>query len=115
MLEILQAKDDEINKLAQENEDLQLQLNETQRNMMKQTTESRLKMDQLNSELEQCQREKQEVENEMETLRASLQELHGGRASKSDDIDNIYGDFNNQTSSGGNVPQLNTWSNQMNK
>ena len=56
MLEILQAKDDEINKLAQENEDLQLQLNETQRNMMKQTTESRLKMDQLNSELEQCQR-----------------------------------------------------------
>ena len=39
---------------------------------------TRLKFDQLDKELEQCQREKQDLEYEMETLRASLQELHGG-------------------------------------
>ena len=78
VLEILQAKDEEIKKLTHENEDLQMQLKEAHHSSMKTMANTRLKFDQLDKELEQCQREKQNLEYEMETLRASLQELHGG-------------------------------------
>ena len=70
-LEILQAKDEEIKKLTHENEDLQIQLKEAHHSSMKTMSNTRLKFDQLDKELEQCQREKQDLEYEMETLRAS--------------------------------------------
>ena len=47
VLEILQAKDDEIHKLSQENESLKMKLNDAQHTIMENTNQNRLKMHQI--------------------------------------------------------------------